>query len=73
MMTELIKKQWNYRLFLNASNEYVLVVLFGSVGLYEVEVRLNSTQINDYKLKGESVIDKLAEAIRSNPKKYLEK
>jgi hypothetical protein len=73
MMTELIKKQWNYRLFLNASNEYVLVVLCGSVGLYEVEVRLNSTQINDYKLKGESVIDKLAEAIRSNPKKYLEK
>jgi hypothetical protein len=73
MMIELIKKQWNYRLFLNTSNQYVLVVLCGSVGLYEVEVRLNSTQIDDYKLKGESVIDKLAEAIRSNPKKYLEK
>lgn len=72
-MIELIKKQWNYRLFLNTSNQYVLVVLCGSVGLYEVEVRLNSTQIDDYKLKGESVIDKLAEAIRSNPKKYLEK
>lgn len=65
-MTELIKKQWNYRLFLNASKQYVLVVLCGSVGLYEVEVRLNSTQIDDYKLKGESVIAKLALRWRSS-------
>lgn len=72
-MNELIKKQWNYRLFKNSSNEYILSVLCGTVGLYEIEVKLTKSQVDDYELKGESVIDELAQDIREDSKDYTEK
>ncbi len=69
-MNEIIKKQWNYRLFKNSSDEYVLSVLCGTIGLYEVEVKLSPQQIQDYEDKGEKVIDELAQEIRNNPANY---
>ncbi len=70
-MNELLKKQWNYRLFKNSSDEYVLSVLCGTIGLYEVDVKLTSKQIEDYETYGEKIIDELAQKIRNNPSSYL--
>ncbi|WP_353777156.1 hypothetical protein [Winogradskyella sp. 3972H.M.0a.05] len=69
-MKELITKQWNYRLSVNSSNEHILSVVCGTVGLYEVEVILTANQVEAYKSKGESMLDEIAEAIRKNPQHY---
>ena len=72
-MTTLITKPWNYTLSIDVSNTYTLSVLCGTVGMYEVEVILSNNQVKDYKQRGESAIDELAEAIRVNPNQYHKK
>ncbi len=72
-MIEVIKKQWNYILYKNDDNEYTLSVLCGTVGLYDVKVKLNDEQVNDYLEKGEEYLDLFAQKIRSNPLEYIEK
>ena len=69
-MNELANKRWNYRLWINAYNQYVMSVLCGTVGLYEVEVKLTESQIGDYEARGENMLDELAEVIRNNPENY---
>ena len=68
-MIELIKKNWNYVLYKN-QGEYILSVVCGTVGLYEIEVKLNSEQRLNYENEDEGFIDELAQKIRDNPILY---
>ena len=70
-MVEVIKKQWNYTLSKNLMDEYILSVVCGTAGLYDIEIVLNDKQITEFKKRGEAYIDDLAQIIRDNPSDYL--
>ncbi len=70
-MKELLKKQWKYTLYVNEGGAYILTVICGTIGLYEVEHVLTNEQLLKYKNQGETFIDALANDISYTPKKYL--
>ncbi|WP_298426501.1 hypothetical protein [uncultured Kordia sp.] len=70
-MKELLKKQWKYTLYVNEVGAYILTVICGTIGLYEVEHVLTNEQLLKYKNQGETFIDALANDISYTPKKYL--
>ena len=63
-MKEILKSNWNYTL-LEENNTFLLKVICGSVGIFEVELLLNNEQIQKYKVEGEKYINQLANEIRS--------
>lgn len=46
-MEIIINERWNYQLIKN-NDKYVLSVMCGTVGLYEIEVELSDEQIKEY-------------------------
>lgn len=70
-MKDLIKKDWNYRFYEN-NGEYYLSVLCGTVGLFDVLVKLTENQIQLYKKDGELFLDKFAQEIRDSPSQYMD-
>ncbi len=67
---QLIKKPWEYT-FTKETSGYLLSVVCGSVGLYEVEVTLNEEQLSKYNATGEAYLDELASQIRKNPERFI--
>ena len=63
-MKEILKSNWNYTL-LEENNTFLLKVICGSVGIFEVELLLDNEQIQKYKVEGEKYINQLANEIRS--------
>ena len=72
-MKELLKKQWKYTLYVNEIGSYILTVICGTIGLYEIEHVLTNKQLLNYHKKGKQFIDALANDISYNPNKYLKK
>ena len=71
-MEIIINERWNYQLIKN-NDKYVLSVMCGTVGLYEIEVELSDKQIKEYTQKGKEYIEVLVGKIRSNPSNYISK
>jgi hypothetical protein len=63
-MKEILKTNWNYTL-LEDNERYLLKVLCGSIGIFEVDLQLNNEQIQKYKMEGEKYISQLANEVRS--------
>lgn len=55
-MKKIIDKPWNYTLYKKQS-KYILSVLCGGVGMYEIEIELNKEEVDAFKENGESYID----------------
>lgn len=68
-MKELIKQNWSYTLF-ETDNRFILKVLCGTIGLYEIMIELNNLEIKLYEEKGKSFIEELALKIQTNPSSY---
>ncbi len=68
-MRIIINEPWNYQLIKN-NYEYFLSIMCGSVGLYEVEIKLTREEISEYEQNGKTSIEKLVSSIRENPEKY---
>jgi len=56
-----------------SENELYLSVVCGSVGLFETNIKLNTSELLSYKERGTSFIDELAEKIRNNPQEYSDR
>lgn len=65
-MRELTKSAWNYTLFDNEQGDFLFTVLCGSVGLYEISIRLTPAETAQYEKDGTTYLDTLADTIRSN-------
>jgi hypothetical protein len=69
-MTEIINKPWDYRFFEN-NEKYYLLVMFGGVGVFEINIELNDNEIALYKKMGDKFIDELVKKIQFSPSSYL--
>ena len=65
------KAAWDYTLY-NTDHGYVLSVLCGTVGMYELNIPLTAAEVEKY-LHGNGVIDDLANLIRSQPHAYADR
>jgi hypothetical protein len=63
-MKEIAKEPWNYVFSEDASGHYILTVVCGGVGVYEVTIRLNASQSESYKSDGLAYVAGLAEQVR---------
>jgi hypothetical protein len=61
-METLIDKPWNYTLY-KEQDKFLLIVLCGTVGMFEKEHYLTEDELKNYQEKGESYIDELAAGI----------
>ncbi|MDX2306516.1 MAG: hypothetical protein NW226_27145 [Microscillaceae bacterium] len=69
-MKELIRKDWEYILF-EENQTFTLSVLVGTVALYHVDIILNEKELKKYQEEGQNYLDLLAEEVRNQPEKYL--
>lgn len=69
-MIEVINKPWKYKLFKN-DNEYIVCVLCGDVGLYELCLLLDDIESKCYQLDGEKYINEFVKKIQDNPAVYI--
>ncbi|RRJ86694.1 hypothetical protein EG240_15855 [Paenimyroides tangerinum] len=69
MRKEIIKKDWDYNFYKN-EDKYILSVLCGTVGLFEINIQLSKDEISVYKEKGETYIDELAKSIQNSPSSF---
>jgi hypothetical protein len=69
-MTEILKKPFSYTL-IKKDNEYILNVVCGSVGLFEVEYKLSELDIDNYLNQGKDFIEDLAHKVRFEPDKFV--
>lgn len=65
-MKELAKESWNYRLTETESGDMIFSVVSGSVGMYEINIRLTTDEISRYKKQGNLYLKTLADEMRSN-------
>lgn len=63
-MKELIRKDWSYSFF-EKDGKFILSVICGSVGLFEVNILLNNEEQEQYEIQGPIYIEEFAKAIQS--------
>lgn len=71
-MKKIINKPWDYSLFEN-NGKYLLDVLCGGVGMYQLKIWLNTSEKESYLKEGDSYIDRLSKSIQRNPNSYKER
>ncbi|HEY5761510.1 MAG TPA: hypothetical protein VIU34_37070 [Steroidobacter sp.] len=65
-MKVIAEETWSWML-LNKGDDFLLSVLCGSVGLFELHIRLNEAEKSQYLLHDVSYISNLAEEVRLHP------
>jgi hypothetical protein len=68
-MADLLKKNWEYTLS-DYSRQFRLSVVCGTVGLYEIDIYLDESEIEKYNELGNEFIDKLVKSIQEFPNDY---
>lgn len=69
-MRILLESPWNYTLSEEEAGDFLLSVVCGTVGVYELTIRLNKAERERYLAEGEDYIQVLASNVCSNPGKY---
>jgi len=68
-MEKLIDKKWDYTLF-KKDDKLILSAVCGSVGVFEMNVILTPSEIEEYDQQGEQYIETLARKIQQSPSSY---
>lgn len=71
-MEKILYKPWEYTLF-EMNNNYLLEVLCGGVGVYQIKIWLNDYEKECFLKQGSPYIDKLSKYIQSNPKSFKDR
>ena len=71
-MKKIINKPWDYSLF-ESNGNYLLDVLCGGVGMYQLKIWLNTSEKESYLKLGDEYIDRLSKSIQRNPKSYKDR
>lgn len=68
-MKEVINKNWDYILY-EDNGEYIISVLCGSIGIFEINIQLNSEEKEWFLKRGAEYTDELAKQIQFSPQLY---
>jgi len=68
-MDKIIDKKWDYTLY-KRGDELILSAVCGSVGIFEINVILTSSEVEEYKQNGIQYIETLARKIQRTPSFY---
>ncbi|RZJ60014.1 MAG: hypothetical protein EOO45_24940 [Flavobacterium sp.] len=68
-MEELSGRSWDYTLYRNGA-DLILSVVCGTVGIYEVNVKLDKEETRRYEGEGEDYIATFAKSVRNDPNEY---
>jgi carbohydrate-binding DOMON domain-containing protein len=71
-MKKVINKPWDYSLF-ESDGKYLLEVLCGSVGMYQLKIWLNASEKESYLEQGDEYIDRLSKSIQRSPNSYKDR
>jgi len=71
-MKKIINKPWDYSLFESDGN-YLLEVLCGGVGMYQLKIWLNASEKESYLKQGDEYIDSLSKSIQRSPNSYKDR
>lgn len=69
-MKEIAKEPWNYIFSEELHGQYLLTVVCGGVGIFEVTIRLTTKQADRYRHDGLGYIASLAEQVRADPPSF---
>ena len=69
--TAIAESIWDWMLIREPDGSLLLSVVCGSVGIYEVDVLLDTEQTAAFAANGAPVLQRLAEAVRKNPAHHL--
>ncbi len=68
-MKEIVNKPWDY-IFYEKEGNYFLKIIVGSVAIFEVNIKLNASELSLFKKNGLDYIENLAKNIQNSPSKY---
>lgn len=68
----IINKPWAYSLY-ECDGNYLLDVLCGGVGMYQLKIWLSSSEKEDFLKQGDAYIDRLSKSIQRSPDSYKER
>lgn len=71
-MKEIIKQPWQYS-FYQDEQELILSVVCGSIGIFEITIKLNEVEKTEYELRGLEYIEELAKKIQYTPSLYSDR
>lgn len=72
MKENIIDIPWNYTLYIE-NGKYLLSVLCGTVGMFEITVVLNKVEKQEFEKSGKEFIENMAFEIRDNPEKWRDR
>ncbi len=70
MKTVYSSQQHEYDLLEEPNGSLVIVVLCGTIGIYEARVRLNEEEVRRYQAEGTEFLDDLATRIRKEESRF---
>lgn len=65
-----LKKDWSYTLEKTKPASFILTVVCGSIGIYEIKLELNFEEIKNFNNLGEPYIVQQVKKIQESPSKY---
>jgi hypothetical protein len=68
-LKKVLQKKWSYTLYQDDDRKFILSVLCGGVGMYELNIPLSDEE-GERVLEDEGFLNGLAESIRSNAVAY---
>lgn len=71
-MNIVLKKRMEYILY-EDKGKYLLSVVCGTVGMFEINIYLNQEEMKQFEKNGEVFIKILAERIRCSPKSFVDR
>lgn len=68
-MEEVSGKHWDHILYRDGDS-LILSVVCGTVGIFEVNIKLDDNEAGHYAEQGEAYLAMLAQSVRNNPNAY---
>ncbi len=69
-MEEVSLKKWDYILYRDGA-DLILSVVCGTVGIFEINIKLDYIECRHYEEQGDTYLAALAQQVRNNPDEYL--
>lgn len=71
-MQKITEKHYDYILY-KENEEYIFSVLCGTIAVFDVTIKFNQQEQEEYQQKGEAFLDTFSDTIRSNPESFFDR
>ena len=72
-LNEIIKENWEYVLYQSEAGDLYFSVVCGTVGLYDLDIKLTEQGKLEFESEGTVFLDTLAEEVRTYPSRYKDR